>query len=179
MWSEATGLPATFETKHARAYVWHPYGYSELTGIGAVNFTTRTVESLEPTPHLGLVKMRLEGSLDFLDEPGEWAIGNDGFVYWYVCVRCVRCIALCECVSVCVCEVANFYVTLTCRRLLLSPPSTGGQRRARTARRSTPHKPWSPPSWSRACSTSAARVQGRAPFAECASTTSPSPAADG
>ena len=81
MWTTATGLPPRFETSFARAYVWHPYGYSELTGLQQVNFSAKTAQ-LSPTPHMMLVKMRLEGAIDFIDEAGEWALGEDGFVYF-------------------------------------------------------------------------------------------------
>ena len=79
-WDRATGLPATFETAHARAWVWHPYGYSELTGLADASFANRTAR-LSPAPHFSLVKMFLEGAREFVDEAGEWALGEDGFVY--------------------------------------------------------------------------------------------------
>ena len=31
-----------------------------------------------PVPHMALFKMRLEGAVEFLDEPGEFALGEDG-----------------------------------------------------------------------------------------------------
>ena len=79
-WSNRTGLPVTFETSHAKGYTWHPYGYSEVTSLVDVNFVNRTA-SLEPAPHMPLVKMFLQGSVDFIDEPGEWAIGDDSMIY--------------------------------------------------------------------------------------------------
>jgi hypothetical protein len=79
-WDDATGLPAQFEMQYASAYVWHPYGYSELTGLANASFATREV-ALYPTPHTMLVKAHFEGALEFLDAPGEWALGEDGYVY--------------------------------------------------------------------------------------------------
>jgi hypothetical protein len=66
--------------QYASAYVWHPYGYSELTGLANASFATREV-ALYPTPHTMLVKAHFEGALEFLDAPGEWALGEDGYVY--------------------------------------------------------------------------------------------------
>lgn len=79
-WDAATGLPDEFEMKYATAYVWHPYGYSELTGLTNASFVNREV-ALHPTPHTMLVKAHFEGSLQFLDSPGEWALGEDDYVY--------------------------------------------------------------------------------------------------
>jgi hypothetical protein len=81
-WSNLTGLPEKFETRFARAYVWHPYGYSEVTGLSNVSFVNRTA-ALDPSPHFMLVKMFLDGALEFLDEPGEWALGQDNYVYYW------------------------------------------------------------------------------------------------
>ena len=66
--------------KYASAYVWHPYGYSEITGLANASFVDREV-ALYPTPHTMLVKAHFEGSLEFLDAPGEWALGEDDYVY--------------------------------------------------------------------------------------------------
>ena len=60
-------LPAQFETAHLRAYVWHPYGYSELTGVRNVSWVNRSA-ALFPPPHVGLVKMKLEARWYFLAE---------------------------------------------------------------------------------------------------------------
>lgn len=79
-WDDASGLPAEFEMAHAQAYVWHPYGYSEMTGLANASFAEKEV-ALYPTPHTMLVKMHLEGALEFLDAPGEWALGEDDYVY--------------------------------------------------------------------------------------------------
>ena len=51
-----------------------------MTGLVNASFATRTV-SLSPTPHMMLVKAHFEGALEFLDQPGEWALGEDDFVY--------------------------------------------------------------------------------------------------
>eukprot|EP01052_Picozoa_sp_SAG31_P006453 SAG31_NODE_297_length_18175_cov_68.266659_9_plen_338_part_00 len=87
-WDVATGLPDQFEMKYASAYVWHPYGYSELTGLANCSFLDREV-ALYPTPHTMLVKAHFEGSLQFLDAPGEWALGEDDYVYLWPSVPTV------------------------------------------------------------------------------------------
>ena len=69
-WDEATGLPPKWEMKHAKAYVWHPYGYSEMTGLVNASFEAREV-GLFPVPHMMLVKSHFEGALEFMDQPGE------------------------------------------------------------------------------------------------------------
>ena len=69
-WDEATGLPPKWEMKHAKAYVWHPYGYSEVTGLVNASFEAREV-GLFPVPHMMLVKSHFEGALEFMDQPGE------------------------------------------------------------------------------------------------------------
>ena len=58
------------------------HSYSEVTSLSNVNFTARTA-TLDPPPHMALVKMQLEGSRDFIDEPGEWALGEDNMVYLF------------------------------------------------------------------------------------------------
>lgn len=35
-WTNDTGLPATFDDTHAKAYVWHPYGYCACRPIQSV-----------------------------------------------------------------------------------------------------------------------------------------------
>jgi hypothetical protein len=82
-WARATGLPLHFEMAHASAYVWHPYGYSEITGLANATFLPDGggEVALYPTPHTMLVKAHFEGSLQFLDAPGEWALGEDGYIY--------------------------------------------------------------------------------------------------
>lgn len=87
-WDDATGLPGHFEIKYASAYVWHPYGYSEMTGLANASFLDKEV-ALYPTPHTMLVKAHLEGSLQFLDAPGEWALGEDDYVYLWPSVPTV------------------------------------------------------------------------------------------
>ena len=81
-WSEATGLPATFERTHLKVNVWHPYGYSELTGVGEVDFSTKEM-SVSPVPHVMLVKIWVEGAVELLDAPGEWAASEDGFIHYW------------------------------------------------------------------------------------------------
>ncbi|MBD3320801.1 MAG: hypothetical protein GF350_06880 [Chitinivibrionales bacterium] len=72
-------FPANFDYSHARVCVG-PGWFTDAREITQVDFSTRCI-TVDPDLNPQRTYW-LEGSKDFIDQPGEWALDNDGYI-WY------------------------------------------------------------------------------------------------
>ncbi|MBD3322476.1 MAG: hypothetical protein GF350_15345 [Chitinivibrionales bacterium] len=75
-------FPSQWDHGHSRvvhgANGWFPC----IHPVSEVDFNSRVI-SVDPEPYIGRTyDYIVEGSKDFIDAPGEWAIGTDGYVYY-------------------------------------------------------------------------------------------------
>ncbi|MBD3344959.1 MAG: hypothetical protein GF401_07845 [Chitinivibrionales bacterium] len=73
-------FPDNWEYSHARL-VFGPGWFTDARPVSNVDYTNKVI-TVEPNTN-PTTRYWAEGSIDFIDQPGEWAISDDGYVYYW------------------------------------------------------------------------------------------------